>query len=117
MTSTEAINDYMERLAAVTGSEAEELGTLWAFDTPESPRGVARKVATRVAEADESVDEHLWYTARDLLAGKGKWMAGWAAGDAVLALQVRGRIPQEMYSTLIGPAVQVFGPVHPEDAA
>jgi hypothetical protein len=117
MTNTEAINDYMGRLAAVTVSEAEELGTLWAYDTPESPRGVARKFATRAVEANEDTDEHLWYVARDLLTGKGKWMAGWAAGDAVLALQARGFIPKEMYTTLIGPAVQVFGPIHPEDVA
>jgi len=116
MSTTEAITAYMDRLTTVTVEEAEALGKHWSFDTPESPRGVARKFASRMIDADENADAHLWYTARDLTAGKGKWTAGWAAGDAALALQVRGRLPQEMYNTLTNPAVQVFGSVHPEDA-
>lgn len=44
------------------------------------------------------------------------WHDAWtAAGDAALALVVRGLIPAEQYDTLTGPWRSVIGPIHPDD--
>jgi hypothetical protein len=130
-TQTSAVRTLLARALTLTPNEIIALAT--ARDAIVAARGNAAWAAagTSIRASVVAVREGAAQYVRDAMAdaraavvaagnaagntGAIVQYAALAAGDAALALVVRGLIPDDVYRTLTGPWAEVVGPAHPDD--